>query len=96
MKGLILAQIQGGGSLMVSFLALYRGNSIHAAQLISVSTNPEIVNYVAKSLLSCQKVNENGDPAMETLVQGRIGALEKIAEESDKEVQVAKGIETDG
>ena len=80
---------------MVSFLALYRGNSINTAQLISVSTDSGIVNLVAESLLCHEKGEQSGDPAMAALVQGRKGALERIREETGKQGQVAEGIQPD-
>jgi hypothetical protein len=59
---------------MVSFLALYRGASLESAELVSVSTDPELVAFVAGALLK-KKCGETGDPALAALRTGRRRAL---------------------
>lgn len=68
---------------MVSFVALYRGPSVPSAQLIAVSTNPELVGLVAEALLAEQlQGRERGeDPAVRAMAEGTRRAIELVRDE---------------
>lgn len=59
---------------MVTFLALYRGASLPSAELVSVSTDPELVAFVAETLLK-ERNGASDDPALAALTAGRRRAL---------------------
>jgi hypothetical protein len=60
---------------MVSFITLYREASIGTAELIAVSTDPDLVAYVAGALLRERQAAPSGDPAASALARGRRRAL---------------------
>jgi hypothetical protein len=60
---------------MVTFLTLYRGPSLAAAELIAVSTDPELVGYVATALLRHAPGGADDDPALTALSRARRRAL---------------------
>ncbi len=70
---------------MVSFLALHRGPSLATAELIAVTTDPELVAYVAGALLREPKDPEASaanDPAVGALRRGRRRALRLVQAEA--------------
>ncbi len=71
--------------IVVSFLALYRGKSLETAELVGISTDPEVVAYVAGALLqeSSREPAAPGDQAVDALSQGRRRALKIIRHEAE-------------
>jgi hypothetical protein len=67
---------------MVSFLGLYRGDSLETAQLVAVSADAELVGQVATALL--ERGERPTDPALGALQKGRRRALRHVAEESQR------------
>ena len=71
---------------MVSFLAVYRGKTLEAAELVAVSTDPALVGYVAARLLKGSVDSSAGpeekDEALEALRDGERKALESIRSEA--------------
>ena len=72
---------------MVSFLAIYRGDSIQTAELVAVSTNPSLVADVAGDLLGERdETTRDGvaDPVLDAVRDGRRRALEFVHAESEE------------
>ena len=69
---------------MVSFLALYRGASLGSAELIAVSTDPDLISQVATALLKDYS-SEYTDPAISSLARGRKQALKLIRTEAKRQ-----------
>jgi hypothetical protein len=67
---------------MVSFITLHRGASIAAAELVAVSTNPDLVAYVAGARLRERLAPPLRDPAATALTRGRRRALRLIHAEA--------------
>ncbi len=73
---------------MVSFVVIYRGDSIQTAELVAVSTNPSLVAHVAGDLL--RERNEatrdglEADPVLDAVRDGRRRALEFVHAESEE------------
>jgi hypothetical protein len=70
---------------MVSFITLYRGASIATAELIAVSTDPDLVAHVAGALLLERQAVPSGDPAAGALARGRRRALRLLRTEASAE-----------
>lgn len=73
---------------MTSFLALYRGDSVPTAQLVTVSADPELVARFAREMLNDpnhELIRRTGDPAVDALRGGRREALELVREEAEEE-----------
>lgn len=69
---------------MISFVALYRGDSATEARMVAVSSDRTIVAEFADRLLS-QPPPETGtiaDPALRSIERGRRSALRLIAREA--------------
>ena len=66
---------------MISFLALYRGNTLDNAKLVAVSTNGEIIGAFAERLLDEQ--NSEADFALRALQDGKRQALRLIKREEE-------------
>jgi hypothetical protein len=64
---------------MITFVALYRGESAAAAELLAVSDNVQIVSGVARALLASQPA-PNADPILGAQRDGERAALSLIAE----------------
>ena len=65
---------------MTAFIAIYTGSSIGQSELIDVTAQPEIVNFVARRLL--HEVDEDDrqhDPVTAAMAVGRKHALQMIA-----------------
>lgn len=65
---------------MVSYLALFRGDSVASAELVAVSTDPDLIAHVAAALLE-RRPHHPRDPALESLAAGRRRALELVRDE---------------
>ena len=70
---------------MVSFVALYRGDSLSSAELIAVSNDSDLVTRVAEGLLEVDASRDPavGDPVVGKIKQGRQAALQMVRDESD-------------
>jgi hypothetical protein len=68
---------------MVSFLTLYRGSSLAAAELIAVTTDPELVAQVAGALLKDRGLDPGMDSAVSALKAGRRRALRIVRAEAE-------------
>lgn len=66
---------------MASFLALYRGPSLKSAEIIAVSSDPEVVKQFADELLD--RSADSGDPVVDATRRGRRHALRLIKTESE-------------
>lgn len=69
---------------MVTFLALYRGESVASAELVAVATDPELVSGVAGALLASREEAEGGDPVLGAIRRGRRRALRAIRQENGR------------
>jgi hypothetical protein len=69
---------------VVTFIALYRGPRLSAAELVAVSTDPNLVAHVAGALLAAREREPAGsdDPAIHALNAGRRQALELVRDEA--------------
>lgn len=68
---------------MVSFLTLYRGPSLAAAELIAVTTDPDLIAQVAGALLKDRSPDPGVDPAVSALKAGRRRALRLVRAEAE-------------
>jgi hypothetical protein len=68
--------------LTTTFLALYRGETISAAKLVAVVSEPEIVRAFAARMLA-EPAEPEQDPAAHEVEQGRRRALRVIRDEAD-------------
>ena len=66
---------------MVSFLTLYRGRTLEDAQLVAISTNDRIIKDFAERLLR-ERDNDEPDPALKAIRQGKRHALRIIKKEN--------------
>ena len=66
---------------MASFLALYRGETIGAAKIVTVSADPELVADFAKRMLARPEQCATPDTVLSELEQGRRRALEAVRNE---------------
>lgn len=72
---------------MVSFLALYRGESLQSAELVAVSTNRELVAHVAEELLTGRAAQRKpDDPALDSIREGKNQALRLVRDEAQEGV----------
>lgn len=67
---------------MVSFLALYRGRSVGAAELVAVSTDPELVGRFADELLD-QKAGAADDPVIDAIREAERRGLRVVRDEAE-------------
>ena len=65
---------------MTSFLALYRGDTITAAQIVAVTADPHLVSDFAARLLG-QPSEPSGDPVVVSIEEGKRKALEVVRDE---------------
>jgi hypothetical protein len=70
---------------MVTFLALYRGSTIAEAQLVSVSTDQNLVSQVVEYLLADPHHSQapQRDPVLRTLKEAENEALNQILEDAE-------------
>lgn len=66
---------------MASFLALYRGETISAAEIVAVSADPTLVQHFAQRMLDEAK-KSGSDAALLELEEGRRRALQTVAREA--------------
>lgn len=69
--------------LLVTFLALYRGETVNDSILIATSIDLALVSRVADELLGEQ--GHSRDKVVKAVVEGKRNALRLIAEEQDSE-----------
>jgi hypothetical protein len=67
--------------MATSFVAVYRGQSIASARLIAVSAEPGLVRDVTGRILQ-EHPQDDADPVVATLEQGRRAALHLIKREA--------------
>lgn len=67
---------------MVSFLALYRGDSVGTAELVAVSADSEIVRRFADDLLSRDR-HASGDEVVSTIREAERRGLEIVRDEAE-------------
>ncbi len=65
---------------MTTFLALYRGQTVTNAQVVAVTSDPELVGMVAQTLLEHEDDTDetDRDPILEALYSGRRNALRLV------------------
>ncbi len=68
-------------SMVASFVVLYRGPSVSEAKLVGVSSDRELVQQVAKKLLGEARAEEEDDPVIVLIMEGRRRALRRIVRE---------------
>jgi hypothetical protein len=66
----------------ITFLALYRGDSVSAAKLIALTAEPGLVRDFAGRLLA-EDEGEDSDPVLEELEGGRRRALQLVRGEKE-------------
>lgn len=69
---------------MVSFLALYRGRSVGDAELVAVSTDPEIVGRFADELID-ERASTADDPVVSAIREAERRGLQIIREEAERD-----------
>lgn len=67
---------------MVSFLALYRGRSVDDAELVAVSTDPELVGQFADELLD-QRAPTADDPVVSVIREAECRGLRIVRDEAE-------------
>ena len=65
---------------MISYVAMYRGETLADSQLVAVSNAPRVVQRVAEDLLANQ--SPDPDPICAAVITGKRRALELISDES--------------
>ncbi len=70
---------------MVTFISLYRGQDIPSARVVAVSCDPDLIAYVSSALLQEREVrlNDDLDPALTALEEGRTNALRIITADGE-------------
>lgn len=68
---------------MVSFLALYRGDSVGAAELVAVSTDPELVGRFADELLE-ERDDVHDDPVVSAIREAERRGLRVVRDEAEE------------
>ena len=66
---------------MLSFLALYRGESVATAELLAVSNDDALISYVASALLK-KSSEKSTDRAVSAVRSGRQRALKLVLREA--------------
>ncbi len=67
---------------MATFLALYRGPSFGHAELISVTTDQDLVGRFAEEMIARQTGRPIKDPAAAAIADGQCRALRIVREEA--------------
>ncbi len=67
---------------MLSFLALYRGSSLHDAEVVAISSEPEIIREFAERLLAEPLDGEDHDPILRTAGEGKRRVLQLVRQEA--------------
>jgi hypothetical protein len=68
---------------LATFLALYRGESVGASKLVTLTAEPSVVADFATRMLQ-QPVEPEPDAVLYELEDGRRRALELVRDEADK------------
>jgi hypothetical protein len=63
---------------LTSFLALYHGDSVSGAKLLALTADPELVRDFAARLLEIPDLEQDPDPVLGELEQGRRRALQLV------------------
>ena len=63
---------------MTTFLALYRGDSVSSAKLLALTADSELVCDFAARLLAMPRKEQNPDPVLGGLEEGRRRALQLV------------------
>jgi hypothetical protein len=63
---------------LTSFLALYHGDSVSGAKLLVLTADPELVRDFAARLLEIPDLEQDPDPVLGELEQGRRRALQLV------------------
>ena len=74
--------------LLVTFVVLYRGQSLHSAELVAVATDPNLAAYVAAELLRHPPVlgdRPDSDAVISSLRGGKREALQLVSLEASSE-----------
>ena len=66
---------------MLSFLALYRGNSLRDAEVVAISSAPEIIAEFAERLLAQPPDGEERDPILRAAQEAKRTVLEFVRQE---------------
>jgi hypothetical protein len=66
----------------VSFIAIYRGETVQSARLIAVSADPTLVADVSSCMLDADQTGSDSDPIISELDRARRHALRLIQGES--------------
>jgi hypothetical protein len=75
---------------VVTFIAVYRGESLQRASLVAVSTDPALVAQVAATLLA-DREPEPEDPAADAVHKGRRRALRLLKAEAVRQLGQGAG-----
>ena len=67
---------------MVSFLALYRGRSVGEAEIVAVSTDPELVGRFADELLD-EPPPSSDDPVVSAIREAERRGLRVVRDEAE-------------
>ncbi len=67
---------------MTTFLALYRGESVSAAKLVTLTAEPSVVGEFAARMLDNLKESE-ADAVLQELERGRRRALQLVKNEAE-------------
>lgn len=70
---------------MTTIVALYRGDSIAEAKIVAASSDPELAAYVAGELLTERRPEEDRDPVLREVGNGRRRALRLIEDEAQND-----------
>lgn len=71
-----------GGSKVLSFLALYRGSSLRDAEVVAISSAPEIIAEFAERLLAAPLDGVDRDPILRASQKAKRTVLELVREEA--------------
>ncbi len=67
---------------MLSFLALYRGNTLRDAEVMALSSAPEIIREFAERLLAEPLEGEERDPILRAAQEAKRGVLQLVRQEA--------------
>ena len=67
---------------MLSFLALYRGNTLRDAEVVAISSAPEIIAEFAERLLAAPLDGVDHDPILRTAGEGKRRVLQLVRQEA--------------
>jgi hypothetical protein len=63
---------------LTTFLALYRGDSVSGAKLLALTADSDLVRDFAARLLETPNLQQDPDPVLEEVEQGRRRALQLV------------------